>query len=153
MLEAVGKYLAVYLGSMVKFIAGPLTGLATGLSYWESVVFTVLGMMTTVLVLTLVGPGLRNWLKNRFGSNKRRLFTRRSRIFVRIWKRWGIFGVSFLTPLLLTPIGGALLANAFCGDRRKILLSMLVSAVFWGFVYNGALYGGLYVVLQNHKLV
>lgn len=142
MLEAVGKYLSVYLGSMIKFIAGPLTGLATGLSLWETVLFTAFGMMTPVLILTLLGPRLRTWIKLRF-LRKRKVFSKRSRMFVRVWKRWGMFGVSFLTPLILTPIGGALLANACTGNRQQILLYMLVSAVFWGFVLSGLLYGGV----------
>ena len=145
MLEAIGKYLTVYLSSMVKFVAGPLTGIATGLSFWESALFTMLGMMTTVLLLTLLGPGLRNWIHRVFCKNKKR-FTPRSRRFVRVWKRWGVFGVSFLTPLVFTPIGGALLVNTFSGDRPKILLYMLISAVFWGLVLHGLLYGGKHML-------
>ncbi len=144
MLATAVKYLTVYLTSMVKFIAGPVAGLATGLSYWESVLFSIFGMMSTVLILTLVGPKLRTWVKQRF-MRRKKLFTKRNRIFVKIWKRWGIFGVSFLTPLILTPIGGALLVNAFSCNRSKILLYMLVSAVFWGFVLSGVLYGGVRV--------
>lgn len=145
MLEALLKYLTVYLSSMVKFVAGPLAGLATGLSFWESALFTALGMMTSVLLLTMLGPGLRSWLQKLFGK-KRRRFSPRSRRFVRVWKRWGIFGVSFLTPLLFTPIGGALLVNTFSGDRPRILLYMLFSAVFWGIVINGLLYSGRHII-------
>ncbi|AHM60415.1 hypothetical protein D770_10790 [Flammeovirgaceae bacterium 311] len=134
------KYLTVYLSSMVKFIAGPLAGVATGLSFWESALFSILGMMTTVLLLTLLGPGIRLWVHKIIGR-KRKLFTPNTRRFVKIWKRWGIFGVSFLTPLIFSPIGGALLVNTFSGDRQKIILSMLVSAVFWGLVLSGILHG------------
>lgn len=144
MLVTAVKYLTVYLSSMVRFIAGPIAGLATGLTYWESVLLSIFGMMTTVLLLTMLGPKLRNWIRQRFTA-KRRLFSRRNRIFVRVWRRWGIMGVSFLTPLLLSPIGGALLANAFSGERNKILLYMLISAVFWSFVLSGILYGGIQI--------
>lgn len=135
------KYLTVYLSSMVKFIAGPLAGVATGLSFWESALFSILGMMTTVLLLTLLGPGIRLWV-HKIIRRKRKLFTPNTRRFVKLWKRWGIFGVSFLTPLIFTPIGGALLVNAFSGDRQKIILCMLISAVFWGLVLSGILHGG-----------
>lgn len=144
MLATAVKYLTVYLSSMVKFIAGPVTGLATGLTYWESVLISVFGMMTSVLILTLLGPKLRCWVKRRLMGKQKR-FTKSSRIFVRVWRRWGIIGVSFLTPLLLTPIGGALLANAYSGERSKILLYMLISAVFWSFVLSGVLYGGIQI--------
>lgn len=130
------KYLTVYLLSMVKFVAGPLTGIATGLSYIETAIFTILGMMTTVFIFTLLGKPLRNFLKRTIWKNKKR-FTRRNRKFVYIWKRWGIQGVSFLTPLLLSPIGGALLANILGGPKKQIIFYMLLSAFFWGFVISG----------------
>lgn len=148
MLEALGKYLTVYLGSMVKFVAGPLAGLATGLSFWESALFTTLGMMTSVLLLTLLGPGLRKGIGKFLGRNRKR-FSPRNRRFVRVWKRWGIFGVSFLTPLIFTPIGGALLVNTLSGDRVRILLYMLFSAIFWGVVLNSLFYSGRHIIPEG----
>ena len=141
MLETAGKYLTVYLSSMLKFIAGPVTGLATGLSLWETALFTACGMMSVVVLLTFVGPVFRAWIRHRL-IRKGKLFSTRNRRFVKIWKRWGIFGVSFLTPLLLTPIGGALLVNAFSGDRQKIVIYMLISSVFWGFALSGLVFVG-----------
>lgn len=133
------KYLTVYLSSMVKFVAGPLTGLATGLGYVEASVLTALGMMTTVLVFTLLGKPLRNFLNRTIWKSRKR-FTRRNRQFVYIWKKWGIPGVSFLTPLLLSPVGGALLANIFGGPKKQIIFYMLISAFFWGFTICGFFY-------------
>ena len=130
------KYLTVYLSSMIRFVAGPLTGLATGLSYLETAIFTALGMMTTVFILTLLGKPLRTFLKRTIWKNKKR-FTRRNRQIVLIWKKWGIAGVSFLTPLILSPIGGALLANVLGGPKKQIIFYMLISAVFWGFAISG----------------
>lgn len=130
------KYLTVLLSSTVKFVGGPIAGLATGLSYVETALFTALGMMTTVFLFTLVGKPLRGLLQRTLWKNKKR-FTRRNRRFVYIWKRWGLLGVSFLTPLILTPVGGALLANLFGGAKMQIILYMMVSAFFWGFVISG----------------
>ena len=136
MWELLVKYLTVLLSSTVKFVGGPIAGLATGLSYVETALFTALGMMTTVLLFTLVGKPLRSLLQRTLWKNKKR-FTRRNRRFVYIWKRWGLLGVSFLTPLILTPVGGALLANLFGGPKKQILVYMMVSAFFWGFVISG----------------
>lgn len=130
------KYLTVYLSSMIRFVAGPLTGLATGLTYLETAIFTALGMMTTVFIFTLLGKPLRTLLKRTIWKNKKR-FTRRNRQIVLIWKKWGIAGVSFLTPLILSPIGGALLANVLGGPKKQIIFYMLISAVFWGFAISG----------------
>ena len=136
MLELLAKYLTVLLSSTIKFVGGPIAGLATGLSYVETALFTALGMMTTVLVFTLLGAPLRKFLQRTIWKNKKR-FTRRNRRFVYIWKRWGLLGVSFLTPLILTPVGGALLANIFGGPKKQIIMYMMASAFFWGFVICG----------------
>lgn len=136
MWELLVKYLTVLLSSTIKFVGGPIAGLATGLSYVETAFFTALGMMTTVLLFTLFGKPLRGLLKRTLWKNNKR-FTRRNRRFVYIWRRWGLLGVSFLTPLILTPVGGALLANLFGGPKKQILVYMLVSAFFWGFAISG----------------
>ena len=136
----VGKYLAVYLISMVKFFAGPFAGLAAGLNFWESAIFTILGMMTTVLLLTALGEQIRTlWM--RLVGKKGKRFTRKNRLVVKVWKKFGILGLSFLTPILLTPIGGALVANMLEKDRKRIVAYMFYSAVFWSLVTNGAIYG------------
>ena len=67
---------------------------------------------------------------------KRRLFTKRNRRFVIIWKKFGLFGVTFLTPIIFTPIGGAILVSYLGGKRRTILYYMLVSAVFWSMFFS-----------------
>ena len=133
------KYMTVFLSSMVKFVAGPLTGLATGLSYVETALFTALGMMATVILFTLIGKPLRAFLKRTLWKNSKR-FTKRNRQFIFIWRKWGVFGVSFLTPLILTPIGGALLANLFGGPKKQIIVYMLISAFFWGFAISGIIF-------------
>ena len=135
-----GKYLTVFLGSMLKFFAGPVSGLALGLSFWESLVLTVLGMMSTIVLLTLLGPQLRA-LWGRIIGKQGRKFTRKNRMVVKIWQRFGLIGVSFMTPILFTPIGGAVLANMLEKRQFKIITYMFYSAVFWSFLVCGVLYG------------
>lgn len=45
-----------------------------------------------------------------------------------------------LTPLLLTPIGGTLLAISFGTPKNKLILYMFVSASIWAFVFSVAIY-------------
>jgi hypothetical protein len=137
MVTEIGKYLTVYLISMLKFIGGPSLGAAVGLSFLETVAATVLGMMTTVVIISFFGRGLRTWLNNTFNRDQK-VFSRRNRRFVTFWKKYGLFGVSFLTPVLFSPILGTLLVNAFGGSRSKILGYMLVSAIFWSLTLSKA---------------
>ena len=132
-LSVLAKYLSVFFASMFKFIGGPAIGTAFGLTFWETVGATILGMMTTIVIISTFGPGFRKWIDKIFRRN-RKLFTKRNRRFVAFWKKYGLFGVSFLTPVVLSPVVGALLVNAFGGSKKKIITYMLISAVFWAFV-------------------
>lgn len=138
MIEKLALYFSIFISSTVKFIAGPTIGVAAGLSVVETATLTALGMMLTVVLFTLFGPQMRSFIA-RFRKKKRKLFTKRNRRFVRIWQKYGIPGTAILTPLILTPVGGAILANAFKGPKNKIFLYMTLSAVFWGFTLTWSL--------------
>lgn len=135
MIEYVIKASVIYLATLFKFIAGPVLGLAAGFSAFEILIITVLGMMTTVVSITLLGDWFRaNW---KFGvTQKRKVFSPKTRRIVSIWKKYGVFGVAALTPLLLTPVGGTVIMNAFNVKKEKIFLYMFVSALFWGVVFS-----------------
>lgn len=135
MMEALFKqYLLVYASSAVKFILGPLLATTMRLSVVETVLLTVSGMMTTVVILTFLGIGLRKRLLAKFGK-KRRLFTPANRRIVRVWSLYGAIGVAFLTPLLFSPPIGTLIVVSFGEKRLKILTFMLLSATFWALLF------------------
>ncbi len=131
----IGKYVTVYLTSMLKFIAGPAIGAAIGLSFIETFILTVMGMMTTVVIVSFFGAKMKTWCQSRFGK-KKKLFTKKNRRFVYIWRNYGILGVSFLTPLIFSPPIGALLITSVDDSRKKMFIYMFASAVFWGIAYT-----------------
>ncbi|MBC8111254.1 MAG: hypothetical protein H7Y04_09370 [Verrucomicrobia bacterium] len=135
MYEKLGKYLTIILSSAVKFIFGPVEGLALGLTWVETAVFTVCGMMVSVVVFTFFGEFMKEKLTNRFFKQKK-LFTPKTRRNVKLWQKYGIYGVAFLTPLLLTPIGGTILATSFGEKKLKIFFWMLISGIFWCLVFT-----------------
>jgi hypothetical protein len=126
------KYILVYLISMFKFIGGPAFGAAYDLNLIGIVVMTVLGMMTTVVIISFFGIRLRNWIQKKY-KYKRKTFSRRNRRIVKIWRGYGEFGVSFFTPVLFSPIIGTLLVTTLGGKRNRVLTYMLISAIFWAF--------------------
>ena len=126
------KYILIYLISMFKFIGGPAFGAAYDLNLIGIVVMTVLGMMTTVIVISFFGIRLRNWIQKKY-KYKRKTFSKRNRRIVKIWRGYGEFGVSFFTPVLFSPIIGTLLVTALGGKRNRVLTYMLISAIFWAF--------------------
>lgn len=127
------KYFSVIIASTIKFVGGPLSGAALGLNWFETAICTIIGMMISVVLVVYAGAAL-NALLSRFRSAPPKRFTKRTRIAIRVWKRSGLAGIAFLTPLILTPIGGTILALSFGVKRGRVLLYMLISAVIWAIV-------------------
>jgi membrane protein DedA with SNARE-associated domain len=140
MLEEILKAFSLsYLPSMIKFILGPIGGYAAGLNVITAVISTFAGMMTVVSIIVYSGNWFRDRVINRLFPNRKR-FSERNRKLTVTWRKYGLAGVAILTPLILTPIGGSILAVGFGGSREKILFYMALSAAFWSVVFNAAVY-------------
>ena len=117
---------------MVKFLGGPLAGTSMGLNFWSTMGLSVAGMMTSVFIFSGVG---RAWMEHRQRQRRLRrepIFTKRSRSIIKIFRKFGMGGIAFLTPILLSPIGGTVIATLLGVPRSRILLHMFWSALFWG---------------------
>ena len=124
------KYFTVYFLSGLKFVFGPTFGIAYDLPVPVVIILTACGMMTTIYLFTFFGHEIRGFI-NRFRRKDRKLFTKRSRTFVRVWRKFGLKGVCFITPLILTPPGGGLLINVLGTKKSEILKWMWISALLW----------------------
>lgn len=134
MLEEILKAIPIFLLSALKVVLGPTLGYAAGLNIFTSMVVTFAGMMTSVVLVTFFGSLLqKGFLKNWFA--KREAKAKNSK-----WKRYGLVGIAILTPLLLTPIGGSLIAVIGGYPRPRILLFMLISASVFSIAANTAMY-------------
>ena len=139
MWEEILKAIPVYLASMVKFILGPFGGYTAGLNLLTTILSTVFGMMTVVFLFTYSG----NWLREKFLSKflkRKSKFNAGNKKFVAIWKKYGLPGVALLTPLVLTPIGGTLLAISSGSPKEKIIFYMFLSAAFWAVIFSMSIY-------------
>ncbi|GAA4365224.1 hypothetical protein GCM10023185_35360 [Hymenobacter saemangeumensis] len=138
MLHPAFKFVPVFLLSTVKFLGGPMAGASLGLSFLPTVVLTVAGMMTSVFIFSGIG---RVWMQHRQKQRRLRrapIFSRRSRNIIKIFQKFGMGGIAFLTPVILSPIGGTVVATLLGVPRQRILLHMLWSAVFWGCAFTFA---------------
>ena len=150
MSENLLEYLSVLLSSSFKFLFGPLQGKAYGLPWLLTAGLTSTGMMLSVVVFTYFGQ----YLKQRFFKTKR-IFTANNRRKVTLWRKYGIIGVALFTPLILTPIGGTLVANAFGEKRGKIFFWMSIFASVWGILITLMVYeaGDILNGLLNHPRI
>lgn len=132
------RAIPVYFSSMLKFIFGPVGGYASGLNLITTILTTVSGTMTVVFLFTFFGEWIRIKVFGKF--KKRKVNLARAEKLEKLWKRYGLVGVALLTPVLLTPIGGTLLAVSSGGPKDKIIIYMFISASFWSVILSSAIY-------------
>lgn len=134
MMEELLKAFPIYLLTTLKVIFGPTLGYAAGLHIVTSMLVTFLGMMTSVVIITFFGKLLHKGVLKKW-FEKQEQSAQASK-----WKKYGLTGLAVLTPLLLTPIGGSILAVAGGYERRKILIYMLISAGFFSVIVTSVIY-------------
>lgn len=131
----IAEYTAVAFASTLKFIGGPLTGAALGLSWWETTLCSTAGMMGTVAMVTAFGETFELVMRKRRTQRPKR-FSRRSRLAVRLHRRTGVFGLALLTPILFSPPFGTAIALSFKPKKVHLFLAMLASGLLWGVVLS-----------------
>jgi membrane protein DedA with SNARE-associated domain len=139
MWEEILKSVPVFLSSTLKFILGPISGYAEKLNIITTILVTIAGMMTSVVVFTYFGEWMRTKVLDRFFTRKQKTAANKHRFDV-LWKKFGLAGIATLTPLILTPIGGTILAVSFGSPKNKIILFMLISASAWSVILTVAIY-------------
>jgi|SRR5690606_33664122 membrane protein YqaA with SNARE-associated domain len=138
MLQEILKAIPIYLSSMLKFIFGPAGGYAVGLHPVTTILTTVAGTMTVVFLFTFFGTRIKTSILHKI--RKPKTDSKRMEKLNKVWQRYGLVGVALLTPIVLTPIGGTLLAVSSGSSREKIVFYMFVSASFWSVLISMAIY-------------
>jgi uncharacterized membrane protein len=131
-----GKYVSVITASMIKFLGGPLLGLGLGLKWYETAICSVIGMMLTILVFIYGGELINSVIKKIVPTknSKKKIFSKSKRRIVGIKQKLGLWGIALLTPILLSPVGGAAVSLAFKYPKYEIIPKMFVSGIVWGIV-------------------
>jgi hypothetical protein len=131
------EWLSVVALATVKVL--PALGLAMthGMKHWEIFVSLAAGSFLGVSFFTIFGLRIRKWRKERRRAKGivKPLNYRKARKWKRMWLRFGLPGIALLTPPLISPPIGALIAVIFERRRGRILLYMGVSIVLWCTVF------------------
>ncbi|MEB2774970.1 hypothetical protein SYJ56_06615 [Algoriphagus sp. D3-2-R+10] len=135
-MENILTLLGIYFLCWFKFLAGPILGSAAGYSVLQNVLVTIAGMMTSVIIFTLIGSKIKSLFTRKFPSKPKLVFSKKNRRLVQLWKKYGEIGIAFFTPLLFTPIGGTLIMVSFGVKKRHIYFHMLWSACLWAVVIS-----------------
>lgn len=110
-------------------------GIACGGGIAGNIVFTFL---SAALLRVIHNFRLRHNMIHR-----KKIFSSFNRRVIRVRQRFGLAGIAFITPILLSTPVGAFIAERFYKDKRKIILYLSAATVFWGLA--------LYVILYFFK--
>lgn len=134
------EIVSVFLMSTVKFVFGgvPLA-LLYGFSFFKTVTITCLGGFTGSSFFVYASDKIIAYYKKRKArrelenpsARKKKAFTRKNKIIVIVKKRFGLFGISLLTPSFLSIPIGCFLSVRYFKDKQRIIIYMFGSILFW----------------------
>lgn len=141
------EILGIFALSAVKFgIAGVPAAVFAKFPFFKAVSVTASGGIVGTIVFTYLSEGIINLyhrIKQRLTKKKSKppkKFTRANRLVVLTKKKFGLIGLSIITPLLLSIPLGVFLAVRYYENKEKIIFSMSLSICAWAvilyFFYN-----------------
>jgi hypothetical protein len=131
------KVVSVFLMCALVFgkIGMPAAMVLFKYNFGEVFIVSCIGGITGNILFTNLSAVALRWYHNyrvrRGKIHKKRIFTPFNRRIIRIKNRFGLTGIAFITPLLLSTPLGAFLAERFFKDKKKIIIYLSVSTVFW----------------------
>jgi hypothetical protein len=146
MKELIFKYLGVSLTCAVKYIFGVFGALAANLNFFETLICTVGGGMVGVFVYLYLWD-LILFLYRKFVPAKPKTggikINKTKRWIVKVIIKYELYGIAFLTPLLLSVPIGTLLAATLEPNKWRIKRFMFFSFLGWTLLIYGisALFG------------
>ena len=81
------------------------------------------------------GAAIFRFLNDRFssGEKKKKVFTKRNRLLIRVKSSWGLIGLALISPSVISiPLGSLLAARYFRNDPRTLPV-FFAAVVFWSF--------------------
>ncbi len=145
------KILEVTLIASVKFLLAPFEAERYNMSYWQSFMYTTGGGTLGIFVFYYAGHFISQWwIKNvakiksfltrrpitDFTGENKRVMTRKNKLIVRVKNKFGLAGIAFVTPCLISIPIGTLVAVAIYRKRKPVILYLMISLVLWSFFLN-----------------
>jgi hypothetical protein len=75
-----------------------------------------------------------------FPAKEKKIFSKKSKRFVKIKKSWGLVGVAILTPLILSIPIGTFLAIRFFKRTKKTIIILCTSVISWSLLLSSILH-------------
>src|ERR1700722_11478786 len=120
----------VFFGSIIKFFMVALTAIAANLGL-EGSIANILGGIIGIVLFTYLGGYMQDYFVKKYPQYFSRKFTPTNRFMVKVKQKFGLNGIAVITPVLLSIPIGVLVALTLTHDKKKIMISMIISTLFW----------------------
>ena len=155
------KLIQILIVSGIKFLFAPLISIGYGFNYFQTVIFTTIGGILGILFFYFFSKWIiRQYSKfcpivfSYFTGEKverakkilncdqppKKKFTRKNKIIINLRRKYGFFGIIFLTPVLLSIPIGAFLAQKYYSKKANVLIYMSISVVLWSFLISSVFF-------------
>jgi hypothetical protein len=154
------KYLHIILLASVKYFVTLPYAMIIGLDYKQAIIALLIGGIGGFLFFYYLSkrlirgidivwpyicrhapPVFRHKYKaiceKQFSKKTAKIFTRKSRLIAKIRTSYGLWGIIFATPFILTIPVGAFLASKYYSRRKHIVLYMILSIIGWAGILSG----------------
>ncbi|MBI4648512.1 MAG: hypothetical protein HY738_18505 [Bacteroidia bacterium] len=156
-MNEISKYFILLIANATKFVlAVPLGIAAYDLDYFESVIISssggiigvfVFGYLSKFLIICwsyfLGGTKLEKAILAFFKiicfqrkKKKKKIFSWKNKLIVKVKIYYGIIGIAFLTPCLLSIPIGTFIAVRFYPKLLITFTWLIISVIFWAFVFT-----------------
>ena len=126
------KYISVVLLGTVKVVLGSLPlSFFYGLDTYTIIGLNMLGGILGIFIFVSLSEFINQSLNTLFKNKKRKHFTFTNRLIIKVKWYGGIYGICFITPLILSIPLGSFLCVRYFKQKGKIILYMIVSLSFW----------------------
>ncbi|MBU0487805.1 MAG: hypothetical protein KKA07_18835 [Bacteroidetes bacterium] len=152
------KAASVLVTSAIKFVFAPALAFKMGYTFMQTVLITTIGGVLGVvfffyfskIVIRIWEKYLGNSVRKFFGIKKRqkakKVFTKRNRFIIKTTQKYGLVGMSVLTPVLFSIPLGTFLTTRFFSHRKNTLLYLTFSVICWAFVMSS-----IFVLLRKQS--
>lgn len=146
------EVLEVGLIASVKFLLAPFEAERYHFSFWESFTVTTTGGIIGVFAFYYAGTKIAAWwrhfmalIKSVFSRKSVEVlekkipnrFTRGRRFIIKVKRNFGLVGVAFVTPCIISIPIGTMIGGNFYKKRKGVLFYFIGSVILWSFVLNG----------------
>ena len=123
--------LLVFAAVKFVFAAGYLI-IDKGFPYFQTVLILFSGGTIGVLVFYYFSGWVNQFINRLIKRNKpKKVFTKRNRNIVKIKVKYGVYGIAFLSPVLISIPIGCFFASRFFLNKKSTVFILIGGVLFW----------------------